>query len=315
MLNFRNSKNLIDADYCKYIAETKYVRVEYWPERFVVLDNTPNDNVYSINDYSDKTVLIHFNSQFYHFLTDNLSVIIREHKENKNVRFIITIDKMQYLEHYSYTRFLEIFLKHRNINYTIVDLEKFYAIKINNFYYYNLANSQTMDDIYINFQEYFKDFIINKDRIPNKKVYLSRTKVPRHEHQVLFGNDDPNIFMFQDDERVDDESKLEQFMKQQGFEIVTPEDFPDFIQQLNFMYEVKTLVSLTGSGLMNLLFMQDKQTVIDLTTPLVAVSRLTLHPFYYYNSYAANQIYVSIPHHRNVDDITDKLSKYLHSEI
>ena len=309
MLNFRNSKNLISSDYIKYFSDTKFVSVAYWPERFVVVDQASSETVFEVKEHKN-TVLIYFNAQFYHFLTDNISTIISEHKKDKEVHFVITIDRAEIINHYSYTRFLEVFLKHHNISYDLVDLSKFGNVKIKNFRMYNLANSQTFDDITDNLREYLKDFIVEKNVIPHRKVYLSRTKVPRHDHKVLFGDDDPNIFMFQDDERIDDEIKLEQFMKDSGFEIVIPEEIPNFIDQINFMNEVETLVSLTGSGLMNMLFMQKNQKVIELTTPLVAISRLTMHPFYYISAYTSDILYTSIPHHRKVDDVIAKLNKF-----
>ncbi len=309
MLNFRNSKNLVNSDYIKYFPDIKFVSVAYWPERFVILDQADDGDIFEAQEHKN-SVLIHFNPQFYHFLTDNLSPIIFEHKKDKDVHFIITIDRAEIINHYSYTRFLELFLNHHGISYDLVDLSKFKNVKIANFRMYNFANSQTFDDITENIREYLEDFIVKKDVIPHRKVYLSRTKVPRHDHKVLFGDDDPNTFMFQDDERIDDEIKLEQFMRDSGFEIIIPEEIPDFIDQINLINEVKTLVSLTGSGLMNMLFMQKKQTVIELTTPLVAVSRLTMHPFYYVSAYTSDILYTSIPHHRKVDDIIVKLNKF-----
>jgi capsular polysaccharide biosynthesis protein len=80
--------------------------------------------------------------------------------------------------------------------------------------------------------------------------------------------DKNNLEVVSNDNRLDNEEVLEQYFESLGYEIVCPDDFNSFQEQLNYMYSVKKLVSVSGSGLTNSLFMQPSQTVVELVTPL-----------------------------------------------
>lgn len=76
------------------------------------------------------------------------------------------------------------------------------------------------------------------------------------------------------------------------------------------IFKTKELISLTGSGLMNMMFMQRNQSVIELSTPLVMYGQTSLHPFYYEISHISRHNYTSIPHSRLVNEIKLGLINY-----
>ena len=72
--------------------------------------------------------------------------------------------------------------------------------------------------------------------------------------------------------RMDNYKYLEDFFEKYNFEIIDNiNEFyafsENFIDQINFFNEVKTLISVSGSGLTNSLFMQKNTNLIELITP------------------------------------------------
>jgi phosphoribosylaminoimidazole (AIR) synthetase len=79
---------------------------------------------------------------------------------------------------------------------------------------------------------------------------------------------------YENDNRIDDEKRLEDYFLSLGFEIVYPDEFKSFEEQMNFFYSAKTVASLTGSGLTNACFMQPGSTVIEICTPLISFTQI-----------------------------------------
>jgi len=73
---------------------------------------------------------------------------------------------------------------------------------------------------------------------------------------------------------MDYEKRLEDYFLSLGFEIVYPDEFKSFEEQMNFFYSAKTVASLTGSGLTNACFMQPGSTVIEICTPLISFTQI-----------------------------------------
>jgi len=84
------------------------------------------------------------------------------------------------------------------------------------------------------------------------------------------------------------------------------------------MTEVKTLVSLTSSGLTNMIFMQTGQTVVEIQAEIVLhihqeQSRQEtllqrLHPFYQVLSYMRDHVIVSVPSNRDPNKVIETLT-------
>ena len=85
-------------------------------------------------------------------------------------------------------------------------------------------------------------------------------------HEIIYP--EKNLAFF-NDSRIDDHEKIEKYFSSIGFEIIIPENFKNFEDQLNYMYETKILISLTGSGLTNCIFMQPEQKIVEIFTPLI----------------------------------------------
>ena len=105
--------------------------------------------------------------------------------------------------------------------------------------------------------------------------------------------------------RIDDEKAIEEYFSSLGFEIVRPEDFSSLDEQIEFLHGVRTLVSLTSSGITNSTFMQPGQTVIELVTPITidfpdddnayySKTVEELHHFYVFMSFRKKHKYIGI---------------------
>jgi hypothetical protein len=174
--------------------------------------------------------------------------------------------------------------------------------------------------------DFFNKFVDKNTSQPDKKVFLSRKKIAPQKSQH-FANFSHTI-----DDRIDDHTELEKIFFDYGFEIIYPEDFKNFKEQIEFFKTVKVLVSLTSSGLVNATFMEPGSTVIEIVTPLLTVSPLIndeyfkqynidptqkenaldfsyiheVHMFYHAMSFMKNMLYVAIPNHRrSASEIND----------
>lgn len=294
----------------KFASGTNYAEIKYMPETFV-LSNTVEENsvVVTIPEHN-KAIVLFLNIDLFHFFFNGLSTTIREHKKNKDTMFIFIVKHSDDLLKHSYCRFLKDFLEYHKIKHQIVDTSKVKYIKVTNVFYYIPKGIHPNEDMSNNIFDYFIPFIKNKDIKPFRKIYFSRSKVNGHSIDMLFGGKDPNSFLFSTDKRIDDEAELELFLKDNGYEIIIPELIDSFIDQVNLMYESKELVSLTGSGLMNMVFMQRNQKIIELSTPLTVYGETSVHPFYYEIAYISNHIYTNIPHNRSVKEVKKALSKH-----
>lgn len=67
--------------------------------------------------------------------------------------------------------------------------------------------------------------------------------------------------------RIDDEQLLENYLKSLGFEILIPEDFNSYQDQLDYISEAKILASITSSGLYGAYALNPKAAVVEFVTP------------------------------------------------
>ena len=136
----------------------------------------------------------------------------------------------------------------------------------------------------------------------NKKVYISRKLASTAKDLI---NDSSR---FSDDIRVYDEEVLEKYLYSLGYEILSPENFTTFEEQLEYFSNTSMLISSTNAGLSNMIFMPSGSTVVELKTPLVrkvynetrnnAIYIDETHDLYVPIAYQKGHLYVSLP----VDD-------------
>lgn len=137
-----------------------------------------------------------------------------------------------------------------------------------------------------------------------KKVYLSRKAT---NPGPKTGHEDP-LSRFVDDTRIYDEPILEEYLSSLGYEIVIPESFKTFEEQIDYFSNVSCMISSTSAALTNMLMMPNGGTVIELKTPLIRKvykrdGRLAnyldeTHDLYVPLSYIKKHAYLSFP----VDD-------------
>lgn len=269
-----------------------------------------DNNTYLPNQFIDneQKFVLYVHLSYYHFIIDVVAQIANQHQKNPNTHFILVTDVPEKWEQFHHVKFLDTFLKTHNIKFTIIDFTKHKSIIINNFFIYdNLPSGLKIFENNPNIiQKYFQVFI-NKEVKPYRKIYLSR--------KVLSANRTESEL--EDPFRIDNEEVLEKYFESIGFEIVYPEYFKNFIDQINFFNEVKHLVSLSGAGLTNLLLMQDHQIITELLTevktPENKMSWPKITDFYFKLSFINNKTYLSISHDRSADELVIKLNNFFES--
>jgi capsular polysaccharide biosynthesis protein len=146
---------------------------------------------------------------------------------------------------------------------------------------------------------------VDEETDPYRVVYLSRLKVGGKraiENKVI-----KKGLKFYSDLRIDNEAELEKYFEKRGVEIIYPENFKTFKDQVRFFNEVKTVISLSGSGLTNAVFMKPGTTMIEIITPLTALvansidskkkfdGEEAIHHYYSVIAYDKNQKYLGVP--------------------
>lgn len=254
-----------------------------------------------------RKLVIPLTTSVYHFLAEDVADIVKAlySKEYKDLEIIIDVSSVLNFMHNRsdydmYWLLLQSF-KDKGIKHKVINFKDFGAIYIDNFFLMSNGFSEfsRFNDIY----DYFLDYVKEKDTIPTRKVYLSRSKVPEPEYvEYIDPETGENVKI--KPVRIDDNDQLEKMFKKMGFEIIYPEDFETFEDQINFFYSVKTIASLTSSGLTNAIFMQPGGTVIEVITPLTARPISNGEPGYlnrefhnYYKNIAATKkhLYIGLP--------------------
>jgi hypothetical protein len=249
-------------------------------------------------------IVISLQQSVYHFLIDDLGGIMEAFKQFPDAEYIIDVSgvhhEMFLTDSYHFYKFFAQSLNDYGIDYKIVHLMDFDVIYMDKFYIldYGYIPVDRGHSIF----NYFLPYVEDKSIEPTKKVFLSRTKMESdYSDQVV----DKSGKTLLPKKRMDDETKLERLFVSLGYEIVYPENFKDFREQINFFYSVKTIASLTSSGLSNSVFMQPGGNVIEITTPLIVAPiasdgavgsvNIEVHHFYKHLAYQKGHFYFSLP--------------------
>ena len=209
-------------------------------------------NLYNLDFINNKEkVFISLTPQIFHFITDNLQPILYHYRRDNNVQFIIDTALIQEHQssHLDIQDVLVRFLNFLEADYFIVNSNPCDIVLDNVFYHNSFGKTEKY---LFEIQEILrKCYNINNDIIPNKKIYVSRSKV-----DLIRKNDSRS------DVRLYNSNIIEDFLIENSFSIIFFEDF-SFKDRLNLLNETKLISGVSGSGLMGALFMQENQTVIE----------------------------------------------------
>jgi hypothetical protein len=270
-------------------------------------------------------IFLKFPKSFYHCMYDFLGTLFHLYEIDSNILFII--DSGEAKKSPSSSKLVDFcmsVLDYHKVKYQEVDLHGTKEININNFYVQgkNHLDHNAQNLVF----KYFLPFVKDPSIKPFRKVYISRSYINQIKKK-FYGDGVSSRLSRQEYSRLKDEVKLEEYFASHGFDVVIPEKFESFQDQLNFFYEVKTAVAVTGGGLTNTLFMQDGGIVVELMTTLITEANgvgvepkdkyfeEAQHHFYHSIAFNKNHLYVGLKNvERNPDTIinyfeTDKILK------
>lgn len=295
---------------------------------FVFTDETVLPGYYDTNVLNTldlttgkKKMIISLSGSIYHFMVEDLGSILQVLEDGyRDIELIADISGIAGLLNRNDLDMFLFFLQTLNdkgIKHKIVNLKHFDVIYIDHFFVLttSYAAYNSLELIY----NHFDDYVVDKTIEPYRKIYLSRKKVDESEFEHFTDSD--GIFSSVYRKRIDDEEKLEKLMLKHGFETVYPEDFDNFEEQINFFRSVKTIASLTSSGLANALLMKPGGTVVEITTPLVVAPlsgfgelgyiNREIHNYYKTIAMLKRHLYISIPNPyvkiRELDEFFDSI--------
>jgi hypothetical protein len=257
-----------------------------------------------VHDKKQNKCVVILSDRYYHTFMQSLGIILQEFKKNNDTNFFILLGAPPENMSQQHILFVIKVLQMKNIKYTIVDLLEYKSMDkkflIEDFYYYSypkLTDSFVTDLHNVSSPYHFEGK-------PFRKVYCSRGKTQYKTGSWITGDRDPETLTIKDDSsRLSDELVLESYLKDNGFEIVYPEDFDSFEDQINYFSSVKTLISPTGAGLVNMCFMKDGCQVVELTVPMMVQGESSIHQHYAPIAWAKRLVYFSIPSMRSSEDV------------
>lgn len=210
---------------------------------------------------------------YYHAVLDDLSELalaIEEHPDHDVILDISNVSDVMNTENsdWGFIRHFISILTEKGIKHKLVKLTDYDVIYMDNFRIakYPAESGKKSKNVY----EFFKSSIKDLDQKPYRNVFISRKYAQGQDLEKL-----SNVSLRKDglpfsvDARIDDHEELENLFRGLGFEIVYSEKFKTFQEQVEFFYTVKTVASLTGSGLTNAALMQPGGTIIEIVTPLL----------------------------------------------
>jgi hypothetical protein len=290
---------------------------------------------------SDETkVIMYVQDTIYHFFIDSLALILKIHKEHPGTQFVLYLQKARYSKSIDdFYKLLFIVLDGEGIKYKTVSTtsEKDYApvYKFNNYvcidrnvtvrnrwlrhHLISFLDVKHMADIVIKHSKKYMNVAESVE--PFRKLYISRESSPADLGPVVEGYPD-----YKDDKRMNDLWKLEEFFVSMGYDAFRPEkQFSSIMEQIVYMTEVKTLASITSSGLANMIFMQPNQTIIEIQAELVQAIRFDddtyvypeqrLHNHYSTLAFMQEHTYTSIPSRRDPDKVIQAITSGLVSYL
>ncbi len=232
--------------------------------------------------------LVLFNLAYFHSIMDTLTLIFKVKSLEPEMLFVVYVDSTQVGNSEVFPYMLKV-LEHNGVEFVVVEtpadvsgtgiehIEHPIVSRAKNFSYLKSERDRaeagfdpTLVDVRYAFDR-VREFAVKSSGSGSgsgsgRKVYLSRKKVSSF---YLPPEIAAEYLGYTSDIRVSEEEVLEGYLAGLGFDIVCPEDFADYAEQVRYMSEVEVLVSGTGSGLMNLGLMPDAGLVVELRCELL----------------------------------------------
>jgi hypothetical protein len=265
----------------QFIQNEEYLEKSKQPDRPRLVSNIPNlepDRVLSLLG-NEKKAITYIDPVFFPFLFQNLTEIVMFYSRIKNrgtKLYIYTLKDFPGVEEEKHWKSLKDFFVHYladiGVEFEFLDTNSFDAIKINNFFIIPQGFS-----------------LIGVKMLSSRiKKYLQRSNVEPFR----------KIFVARKDylaQRIDDQKEVQEFFIDQGFEIVYPESFETFIDQINYFSECKVIAGISGSALSNCIFMKPGGTVIELLSVFKGEEDIAeIHHFYRIMANAMRHLYFSV---------------------
>jgi hypothetical protein len=231
---------------------------------------------YNSVDITDKRLkgIMPVTDNYFHYFSDFIGPVILFLddcvKNNvESVHFIFThygnlkvINNFDGFLDYSLSKYANLL----NVSYQVVDFSQVKYIKTNNVVMLRQADiGESIYQIYKDITEFAGVDLTVK---PNVKAFLTRNKDKNRDGSF---------------NRTVNEEECEDFFRSQGFEIIYGEMFNSLEEQVKYFNSVSVFAGLTGSGLTSAMFMQKRQTVIEVVTPMRFggyTDKYELHNFY-----------------------------------
>lgn len=249
------------------------------------IQESENKYILDLRSMNKKNAFIQFSNGPTHWI-ESMVLLMSIYEADPLCKFYIKFTYPYSTRDLSLHFFVPDFLKEKNIDYEIIFDNNYYKYVLCNDFYYFRPDSIHSNNMESQILKYFEDYIDDKDILPTKHAYIGR----KYQTEEFRFNKNPEL----EDVRVRNENILTNYLENKGIEIIFPEHFINFKQQLNYFYRVKSIISVTSSGIANCLFMQPGGNVFELTTALVLGKSTELHHMYKHYSYEMNHRYFSI---------------------
>ena len=219
--------------------------------------------------------------------------------------------------------YMRMFFDSQNIEYIYISPEDpLTAVKVSRYVDFSKQSEEqdlSLQDVLVSVKKIQEHLNVDTSLEPFRRVYLSRVHLAKEKSEtypIFQGGEN----RFNSDIRMENEDVLVDYFKSKGYEVIVPEqDFKTFEDQVRYFNEVKVLVSVSGSGLANQIFMQEGTYVIDLGAELVFPSnsvgsfQILDNAHWLSNSYINHQIFISVPTRRDPHKAIERLNKLFES--
>jgi hypothetical protein len=262
-----------------FIQETIYFEKDGTfvdPQNLVKINELSENGILDLTGRDGKA-MVFINCSFFTFIFQSLPTIMFYYSRiiNRGTKlYIQELPKTETKDWKGAKDFLIKYLTDIEVEFEFLNKKTLNSIKINNCWILHndfsplgirILNSKT------------KKYLVSSNIKPFRKIFVARDKSLT--------------------QRVDDDSRIQKFFVDAGFEIVYPEQFNSFIDQINYFSECKVLSGISGSALSNSVFMKPGGTVIELLSifePNGADCPVEIHHYYKIMANVMRHLYLSI---------------------